>query len=145
MGPERWRPRGFRTPRFVGDVERFVDEVLSDLPIQVAWRRPAMELYERDDSFLVRAELPGLEKDDIDISITGETLTIKGERKSPEGFTEEQCRFSEIYYGSFSRTIAMPVEVDAAGIEATQDNGVLEISLPKARQAKATRIQVKDK
>jgi HSP20 family protein len=126
-------------------MERLVDDVLAQLPIQVTWRRPALDLYEKDDAFVVRAELPGVEKDKIDLSVTGDRLTIKAARKEPVGVKDEQYQISELEYGDFSRTITLPAEVNAAGIEATHDNGMLEIHLPKARGAKATRVHVKDK
>lgn len=137
---------GYKGPwqsRFTGDWERFVDDVLARLPIQVTWRRPALDLYEKDDVFVVRAELPGVEKDKIDLSVTGDSLTIRAGRKAPAGVKDEQYQISELEYGDFSRTITLPAEVDAARIEATHDNGMLEIHLPRARGAKATRVHVK--
>ena len=145
MAWERWRHKGPWEARLTGDMERFVDDVLARLPIQVTWRRPALDLYEKDDMFVVRAELPGVEKDKIDLSMTGDSLTIRAGRKAPAGLKDEQYQISELEYGDFSRTITLPAEVDAAAIEATHDNGMLEIHLPKAKGAKATRVHVKDK
>ena len=140
---ERWGPRALKSSKFVGDVERFMDDVLAELPVRVTWRRPPVDMYEREDSFVVWAEVPGVDKESIDISMSGETLTIKGERKMPEEVSDEQYHVSELQYGGFSRSITMPVAVDADAVEATHHNGVLEIRVPKAKAARATRIHVK--
>jgi len=154
---ERWRPpalRPWRAPRFMEDVEHMMDEAFAGLPFRATWRRfpqeemswaPSMEIYEKDDGVVVRAELPGVKEDDIDISVTGDTLTIKGERKSSEEVKDEQYHRCEVCYGSFVRSVVLPQPVDAEKIEATYENGMLEIRVPKAEEAKATKVKVKAK
>ena len=75
-------------------------------------------MYEREDRFTVQAEVPGVKMDDIDISITADTLTIRGERKVPAGVKEDEYQCCEVYYGSFTRWITMPAAVGAYKIEA---------------------------
>lgn len=152
---ERWRPsalRQWRPSRLMEDMERLMEESIANWPLRVTWRRlpgaemawaPALEMYEREDKIVVRTELPGVNKDEIDISMTGDTLTIKGERKASEEVKEEQYHRCELAYGTFSRSITMPVAVDAERIEATYENGILEIHVPKAKEAMPTRIQIK--
>ena len=155
MAREKWRPSELRKwgpVRGIEELDRFIEENLPGWPVRVSWRRspaedipwaPATEVYETDEEFIVRAELPGVEKDDISISVTGDTLTIKGHRKATEGISDEQYRRCEFAYGDFSRSIGLQVEVDAEKTEATHDNGVLEIRLPKSKAAVAKRIEIK--
>ena len=102
------------------DMERLMNESFAGWPIRAMWRRlpdeemgwaPSLEMYEKDENFIVKAELPGVNKDDIDISITGDTLTIKGERKASEEVTQDQYHRCEVCYGSFSRSIMLPSAV----------------------------------
>ncbi len=108
----------------------------------MAWT-PAMDVYEKEDAFIVRAELPGVMMENVDISMSGDTLTIKGERKAPADVKEEEYQRCEVCYGNFSRSIALPEGVQQDGIEATLDNGVLEVRLPKIPEAKPTKIEIK--
>ncbi|MFW6149949.1 MAG: Hsp20/alpha crystallin family protein [Chloroflexota bacterium] len=104
-----------------------------------------MEVYEKGDDVMVRAELPGMKKEDIDISVLGDTLTISGERKSQSEVKDEDYYRCEMNYGTFSRSVALPAAVDANKVEASYDNGVLEVKLPKAEEAKPKKIEVKVK
>ncbi len=103
---------------------------------------PKVDLLERKDEFLVRVELPGVDKKDLDISINGNALTIKGERKKEE--KEEQGVFfhSEITRGRFNRMLQLPAEVDQSGVKAELNDGLLEIHLPRSRRSEAKRITV---
>jgi HSP20 family protein len=153
---ERWSPsalRARRPARALEEVERYMDEILAGWPFRT-WRRlpaeelswsPPIEMYEKDDRFVVRTELPGVRSEAIDISITGDTLTVKGEREVSKEVKDEEYHRSEIAYGSFSRSIAMPAAVDAKGIEASYEDGVLEVTVPKAKEAKPAKIQIKTK
>ena len=113
------------------------------LPAEEMTWAPSVEIYENNDSFIIRAELPGVDRDEIDISMAGNTLTIKGKRRPAADVKEEQYLYCEACYGSFSRSITMPAAVDADKIEATYENGVLEIRVPKAKEAMPTKIEVK--
>jgi HSP20 family protein len=106
---------------------------------------PAIEVFEKEDKFVVKAELPGMKEEDIDVSVVGDTLTIKGERKAESEVKEEDYYCCERSYGSFSRSIALPSSVDAKKIEASYEDGVLEVSLPKAPGVKPRKISVSAK
>lgn len=103
---------------------------------------PALDMIEKDDKFIVKAEVPGMKKEEIDVAVTGDTLTIKGERKTESEAKEEQYHLSERSYGSFFRSITIPSSVDATNIQAAYEDGVLEVTLPKAPEVKPKKIDV---
>ncbi len=104
---------------------------------------PAMEVAEGKDSITVKAELPGMKADDINISVQGNTLSITGEKKDQtEEKTEGYCR-SERRFGSFRRDMVLPGDVAADKVDAAYKDGVLTLTLPKTEQAKAKTIKVK--
>jgi HSP20 family protein len=94
---------------------------------------PRLEIVEDVDSFQVDAELPGVEADDIDITLTSDTLTIRGEKKEELEHGEEGVYCSERFFGPFSREVCLPKDVDVNRAEAVYDNGVLYINLPKVQ------------
>ena len=106
---------------------------------------PRMDMYEEKDELVMRAELPGIQKENVDISVENDVLTIKAEKKQ-EQVTEEATYYScERSFGSYSRSVSLPFPVDTEKVSATFENGVLEIRLPKAEEAKAKHIEVKVK
>jgi HSP20 family protein len=107
-----------------------------------AWA-PALDISERKDAYLVMVELPGVEPDDLQITMEDGLLTIQGERHFAHDSSEQQFHRVERRYGAFRRSITLPAQVQAEQIEATFDNGVLEIVVPKAEEAKPKRIQVR--
>jgi HSP20 family protein len=158
MAMERWRPgRGlapWRPFRELEEMERRFEDIFGRPFLPAVWRRipvmemgwaPAIEVFEKEDKFVVKAELPGMKEEDIDVSVVGDTLTIKGEREAEGEVKEEDYYCCERSYGSFSRSIALPSSVDAKKIEASYDDGVLEVSLPKAPEVKAKKIAVSAK
>jgi len=102
---------------------------------------PALDLYQNNDNVVAVLELPGLRKEDIEISLHDGTLTIAGERKSSSSNCEKAER-TERYVGSFRRSITLPAQVDANKVSATYRDGILTATLPKAEEAKPRRIQV---
>ena len=107
-------------------------------------REPALDVYEEKDQIVVKAELPGLTKDDIQISISDNILTIKGEKKKEEEDTgKDYYRSERVFYGAFFRAVPPPAEINPEKIHATFKNGVLEIRLPKSEEAKKKEIKVK--
>jgi HSP20 family protein len=102
---------------------------------------PALDLYESGDHFMAVVELPGMHKEDIDISLHDGTLTISGERKR-ESTNGEAAQRTERYVGTFRRSITLPTRVDAGKVSATYENGILKVTLPKAEEAKPKQIQV---
>jgi len=105
---------------------------------------PRMDLTETDTIMRVTAELPGMTADDIDVTLSAGTLTIKGEKTRETRSEEEGDYHTERYFGSFRRTIALPAEVDAKGVAATFENGVLSITMAKAAAKEDTvKVHVK--
>ena len=107
-----------------------------------AWA-PALDISERKDAYLVTVELPGVEADDLDITMEDGLLTIQGERQFTQESSEQQFHRVERRYGAFRRSITLPAHVTAEGIEASFEDGVLQILVPKAEEAKPKRIQVR--
>ena len=102
---------------------------------------PALDLYESGDHLVAVVELPGMRKEDIDISLHDGTLTISGERKRDNNNGETAQR-TERYVGTFRRSISLPTRVDASKVSATYQDGILKVTLPKAEEAKPKQIQV---
>ena len=106
-------------------------------------RAPAVDVFEEKDDIVVKAEIPGMDKENIQVNLTDHTLTIKGEKKKEEEVMEENYYRSERSYGSFFRTLELPRDVHADKVKATFKNGVLEVRMPKTEEAKAKEIKVK--
>jgi len=102
---------------------------------------PALDLYESGDHLVAVVELPGMRKEDLDISLHDGALTISGERKR-ESTNGDTAQRTERYVGTFRRSITLPTRVDASKVSATYENGVLKVTLPKAEEAKPKQIQV---
>jgi HSP20 family protein len=158
MAMERWRPRWgvipWRPFREMEEMERRFEDIFGHPFLPAVWRRlpveergwaPAIEVFEREDKFVVKAEIPGMKEEDIDVSVVGDTLTIKGERKAESEVKEEDYYCCERSYGGFFRSITLPSTVDARKIEADYENGILEVSLPKAAEVKPKKISIAGK
>jgi len=104
---------------------------------------PSIDLSETNKEYIVRAEIPGVDPKDFDISLNNNVLTIKGERKHEKETKEEDFHRIERSYGSFTRSIQLPGEVDEDKVKANYKNGVLEIILPKTKEEAVKKIQVK--
>jgi len=104
---------------------------------------PPVDVYEEKDKITVRAELPGMKKEDIEVTVVGDTLTITGERKQEQEKREGETYRSERYLGRFQRSITLPAEVDQNKIQATYKDGLLTVSLNKTEQAKRKQIEIK--
>jgi HSP20 family protein len=105
----------------------------------------AIDMYETDEAVVVKSAIPGVDPGDIDISIQGDTLTIKAETKVEEKVEEENYFCREHYYGAFSRSLTIPVAIEADAAEAEFDDGILTLTLPKAEELKPKAIKVKAK
>jgi HSP20 family protein len=103
---------------------------------------PALDLYQNNDNVVAIVELPGMRKEDIEISLQDGMLTIGGERKSEEGGNGENATRTERFTGKFRRSITLPTRVDANKVNATYKDGLLTVTLPKAEEAKPKQIQV---
>jgi len=103
---------------------------------------PNLEVKEDENQFLLHLDLPGMERKDLDISVSGNVLTVKGERKEEESKKGKGYFYSERKYGSFQRSVELPAEVDADKVAACYKDGVLELMLPKSEKAKPKQIKV---
>jgi len=104
---------------------------------------PDVELYEDKEKFTIRAEIPGMKKEDIDVSLSGNTVTISGEKKREEEQKKGDTYRSERFFGRFQRNITLAQPVNADKIQASYKDGVLTLSVPKAEEAKRKQIEVK--
>jgi HSP20 family protein len=147
MGIVRWEPfRDFMTLREAMDrlfEESFV-RPRREWPA-VAEGTLALDMYETEDTVVVKSTVPGVKPEDIDISISGNTLSISGETKVEEEVKEENYIRRERRYGSFSRSVTLPEGVNPDEAEASFEDGVLTLSIPKAPEAKPKVIKVKGK
>jgi HSP20 family protein len=104
---------------------------------------PAVDVYEEKDEVVIKAEIPGLSKEDISVQVTDSTLTIKGEKKREEEVKEDDYYCCERSFGAFSRSVDLPCDVKADQVKASFKNGVLEVRMPKTEEAKKRAITVK--
>jgi HSP20 family protein len=128
-----------RLNRVFGDVYKGREE---DLLARGAWV-PSVDIFENDQHDLViKAELPDIKREDIDLRIENNMLTLRGEKKMDSEVKEEQYHRVERMYGTFTRSFALPPTVDTTNVHADYKNGVLEIRLPRREEAKPKQIQV---
>ena len=104
---------------------------------------PAVDVYEDKDSVLLHVELPGVEPDDVELSVEDSTLTIRGRREFARDVDQENYRRVERRYGEFVRTFTLPPTADAERVHASFDKGVLTVEVPKKEEAKPRRIEIK--
>ena len=144
---------------FGREMEREMDRMMDDFwrhPFAGIWdmsRRwpartlgiemPVVDIYEEKDEVVVKAEVPGLSKDDLSVNLSDSVLTIKGSKSREESISEDDYCRSERAFGSFSRCVELPAEVKEDQIKATFKNGVLEIRLPKTEESKKRVVKVK--
>ena len=141
----RWEPaREMMTLREAMD--RLFDEAFTrPFSLGPAWQAPAIDMYQTDDEIIVRAALPGMKADDVQIAITGDMLTIKGEFKENEEVKEKAYHLREQRYGAFERRVMLPTAVVADKTNAEFEDGILTITLPKADEVRPKKITVKAK
>jgi HSP20 family protein len=129
------------------DLEREVDRLLQGVTLAFPGVRlgqpyPAMNLYERENEFLMTAELPGVKSEDLELTIAGGMLTIKGSRNDSPAIPDDRFRRSERFRGSWQRTIPIPDRVQHEALTAEFNNGILKIHLPKAEEVSPRQIPV---
>ena len=141
----RWEPvREMMTLREAMD-RLFDDAFTRPISMSAVSGMPAIDLYQTADEIVVKAALPGLKPDEVQISVTGEVLTLRGEFKQQEEKKEATWHIREQRYGSFERSIMLPTEVQTDKAKADFENGILTISLPKAEAVKPRTINIKAK
>lgn len=106
-----------------------------------AWA-PALDIAERNDAYLVTVEVPGVNPDDIDVTLENNLLTIQGERHQAQDSADQRFHRIERAYGTFRRSVSLPSTVQADAIQASYDNGLLRLVVPKAEQAKPKKIAI---
>ena len=106
---------------------------------------PALDVYQTSNEVVVKAALPGLKPEDVNIDITSETLTIRGESKAEQEIKKEDYLYKERRYGSFSRSVVLPSGLKTDKAEATMENGILTLMIPKLEEVKPKKISVKAK
>ena len=143
----RWEPaRELMTLREAMD-RLFDDAFTRPLSIRDGWSMsaPAIDMYQTDNEVVVEASIPGLRTEDVQINITGDVLTLKGEMKQEEERKDKAWHIREHRFGSFERSVALPTAVKADKAEAVFENGILTITLPKADEVKPKTINIKAK
>jgi len=110
---------------------------------EIGFREPAIEVYEEKDDVVVKAEIPGMKKENLEINLTDSHLIIKGEKKQEEEVKKKGYYYSERSYGSFMRSIDLPNEVRSEKATANFKDGVLEVRLPKTEEAKRKEVKIK--
>ena len=153
MALVRWRPFE-ELERFRREMDRLFEDFFGrEWPVvrpareiaRVGIFAPAIDMYDKKDEIVIKAELPGLSKEDINLELTEDTLTLSGEVKREEDVKDADYYCCERAYGSFSRTIALPAKVKTDKAEANFKNGILEIRLPKVEEARPRQIKVQVK
>ncbi|HEY5731040.1 MAG TPA: Hsp20/alpha crystallin family protein [Anaerolineales bacterium] len=141
----RWEPaREMMSLRDAMD-RLFDDAFTRPLSIRDGWSVPAIDMYQTDDEIVVKASLPGIKADEVQINVTGEVLTLKGEVRHDKESKEKAWHIREQRFGSFERSVALPTDVVADKAKAEFENGILTITLPKADEVKPRTITVKAK
>jgi len=141
----RWEPaREMMSLREAMD-HLFDDAFTRPLSVRDGWSVPAVDMYQTDDEIVVKAALPGIKSDEVQINITGEVLTLKGSVNQESEKDEKAWHIREQRFGSFERSIALPTQVMSDKAKAEFENGILTITLPKAEEVKPKTITVKAK
>ena len=143
MALVRWDPAR-EVDTLHSEVNRIFDTFFGGRSANGGQRRwvPAMDLTETDDHLVLRADLPGLDKDDVKIEVTDGVLTISGERKAEQEERTDGFYRVERAFGAFSRSMSLPEHVDAEKVSADFDNGVLEVRIPKPEEREPHRVQI---
>ncbi|HSU54109.1 MAG TPA: Hsp20/alpha crystallin family protein [Candidatus Dormibacteraeota bacterium] len=127
------------------EIDRLFDAPLAEFAkashLLSGWT-PALDIFEDKDNILVKAELPGMKKEEIEISLHDGSLSISGERKAQSKHEDAEVYRAERFFGRFQRTVSLPMAVDGAKVKAQYKDGVLTVTLPKAEEAKPKQIEI---
>lgn len=141
MNLVRWSPLGLAPSReFAHGVDRLLDSFLTE-GVTASRYLPPVDVHENADEYVLRLDLPGVSSRDVQVKLTGDALSIRGERKF-ENLEKGQMLRSERFSGSFERTFTLTAPVQGDRVKATFKDGVLEIRIPKAEEAKVREIQI---
>ncbi len=152
MALVRWRGRDWDPFKELFDLHKEISDIFNTsfeaLPAKISQEAtwlPSLDISEDKDSVVIKMDLPGVKQQDIDISISADTLTVKGERKKEEEVKNKNYHRIERFYGTFARSLRLPSYVDTNKVKASYKDGVLEILLPKTESAKPKQIKVEIK
>ncbi|CAM0140059.1 hypothetical protein VKS41_005779 [Umbelopsis sp. WA50703] len=134
-------------------LERRLNQVFDHFFTDLGWTRnpnhdgssgltPAIDISETDKNWVVHAELPGVKKDEIKLEYHGNAMVISGESRRSENYEKENVRYQERRYGSFSRSVPLPENIDKSKINAKFENGVLEVLMPKSEESTPRKIEI---
>ncbi len=142
----RWTPRHSLMKRN-SDFSKMFDDFFTPFTLRENGHEgsalnPSVDIYERDDKIFINAELPGLEKEDINVDLKGKILTLSGERKSEEEVKGENSYRRERRYGRFERSFRMSFEIAPETVEAKYEKGVLTLEIPKPQEQKKKQISI---
>ena len=143
MALVRWNP-ATTVPTLQDRINRLFDDMFPETQEDFGlmdWR-PTVDTYEKEDAIVFKAELPGVKKEDVDIDINNNVLTIKGERHYEDVKDEEYYR-RERFHGKFQRAFTLPDNVDTSNIDASYNEGVLEVTVPKTEETQTKKIEIK--
>ena len=146
MALVRWTPMG-HLQSFQHEMNRMFNELFRGGTGEEAgsglgsWT-PAVDIHETDDGYVMKAELPGVSKDDVSVDVHQNTLTLRGQRTHEADVKQDKYHRVERAYGSFQRSFTLPTVVDQDKVQATYKDGVLELHLPKSEAAKPKRIAI---
>lgn len=147
-------PGDFQPIREIEDMGRRLEDeiirpvmraVLQRIPEEIRGWYPAIEVIEKGNRIEVKIELPGLKDTDVEVSVSDDVITVKGERKPDSGVKDEDYHRSEFSYGSFYRSIPLPSKIEAGKAEASLEDGILRVSLQRAAGAKSRKIDIQVK
>jgi HSP20 family protein len=137
----RWEPsEGLMSLR--RDMDRLFEDFFERAPWRGGAGEPAVEVSDTPEAVVVKAQVPGIKKEDLQVNITDNAITLKGEMKEEEKKEEKNYHRREIRYGAFTRTVPLPAAVQADKAAAQLKDGVLEVTIPKSEQAKAKQIPI---
>lgn len=142
-----WKPwlPSRKMGRYQNDMDRFLnrffDDVMPDLMLEKEWV-PRFNVSETKENLIIGAELPGLDAKDVDVNLTGDILTIKGEKKEEKKEDGEHYHCTEFHAGSFQRSYRLPTRIQIDKVDACFEKGVLKITLPKTEEAKEREINI---
>ncbi|HXJ71163.1 MAG TPA: Hsp20/alpha crystallin family protein [Verrucomicrobiae bacterium] len=146
MSLVRWLPRrnGLQPAALDTELGRLFEDFFSPAPLRPEWSAltPAVDVEETPDAYVFRADLPGMSSKDVKVTVHNDTLTLRGERKREEKTSEGSLHRAERAYGSFERSFTLGLPVRADQVKASYKDGVLEVHVPKADEAKPRDIEV---
>lgn len=148
--PSLWKEHFSSSPfkemsNFQNRIDRMMNELLElkgQSPSSIMDFSPSSEITEEENQYLLKVDLPGVKKEDVKVEVSGDTMTIKAERKTEKEEKSKKRFLSEISYGSYVRSFSLPQSIDEKKVDAKFENGVLQIAIPKTETSKSKQISV---